>query len=119
MVLVYLHGRVANDKVSADDVSLNSRGQKDPIRIPDSRVLLDHVTGVVGINKTDTKVVSLGRISISTEPVPTEPVAAGAAGQSYTAAWTAAISISDRNVVVEFVIRATACDDDARSAIRR
>jgi hypothetical protein len=98
-----LHRRVANDEISADDVPLDSRSQEDPVRIPDSRVLLDHVPGVAGINKTNTKVVSLGRIAISNEPVPTEPVAARAAGQSYAAAGIAGVAISCRNIAVKLV----------------
>jgi hypothetical protein len=90
----YLHSRVTNDEVSADDVSLDSRSQKDTVRIPNNGVLLDHVPGVVGSNKTDTEIVPLGRIAISTEPVPTEPVAAGAASQSYAAAGICEVSIS-------------------------
>jgi hypothetical protein len=87
MVHGHLHRRVSDDEVSADDVSVDSHSQKDTVRIPNDSVLLDHVPGIAGSNKTDAKIVPLGRIAISTEPVPTEPVTACAARQSYTAAW--------------------------------
>ena len=105
MVHGYLHRRVANDEVSADDVSLDSRSQKDTVRIPNNGVLLDHVPGVVGSNQTDAEVVPLSRIAISTEPVPTEPVAAGAALQSYAATGIGSISISHGNVASSFVTK--------------
>lgn len=107
-----MHRGVADDEISADDVSLDSGSQNDPVRIPDSRVLLDYVSGVAGINKTNTKVISLGRIAISNDPVPTEPVAAGAAGQSYAAAGIADIAISCRNIAADLV-ECTAVDENA------
>jgi hypothetical protein len=76
----YLHRRVANDEVSADDVPLDSRSQKDPVRIPNNGVLLNHVAGIAGGNKTDAEVVPRGRIAISAKPVRTEPVVASATG---------------------------------------
>jgi hypothetical protein len=89
-----LHRRIASDEVCTDDISLDSRDQKDPIRIPDNRVVLDYVIVRARSDKTYTEVVRLSRVSISTEPVPTEPVAAGAAVQSYAAAGIGEISIS-------------------------
>lgn len=50
MVEVYLHWRVANDEVSADDVTPDSRLQKQTIRIPDDCILLNDV--VVGARTT-------------------------------------------------------------------
>lgn len=81
-------------EVSAEYVSLNSPNQEDAVRIPNDRVLLDHVPGVGRTNKADAEVVPLRHNSISNEPVPTEPVAAGAAGQSYAAAGIGRVSIS-------------------------
>jgi hypothetical protein len=76
----YLHRRIANDEVSPEDVPLDSRSQEDPVHIPNDGVVLDHVAGVGGSNKTDAEVVRLDQIAISTEPVPTEPVATSAIG---------------------------------------
>lgn len=91
---MHLHGRVANDDIAADRVSLNAHCQKDTIRIPNDRVLLDHVARICRSYETDTEVVALGRKSIPTEPVPTEPVTACAASQSYTATWIYDASVS-------------------------
>ena len=90
----HLYRRVAFKEVSTDDVSLDARSQKDPIRIPDGRVLLDHVAGVGGSDKADAKVAPLSYVAVSTKPVRTEPVAAGASGQSYAATGIVQISIS-------------------------
>ena len=94
MVHGYLHRGVANDDVSANDVSLDSRGHKETVRVSYNRVLLNDVVVGARILQTDAKVVPLGRIAISTDPVLTEPVAAGAAVQSYAATGKRAISIS-------------------------
>jgi hypothetical protein len=104
VVKVHLHGRVAHDEVSADDVSLDSRSQKYSIRIPDNGIVLNHVAGIAGSDQTHAEIVPLRCVSISTKPVPTEPVAAGAASQSYAAAGIAAISIAHRNVANDAVV---------------
>src|SRR5204862_4914159 len=99
----YLHGGVPANKVSSDDVPLYARGEIYPVRIPDGRVVLDDVAGNRGIDKPDPEVISLSGIPIPTEPVRTDPVAAGAAGQSYAAAGEGDISISHRNVAADVV----------------
>lgn len=104
MVDVYLHWRVADDHVSTDDVSRDSGSQKYSVRIPENGVLLDHVAGISRADQTDAEVVSLLRDSIPTKPVPTDPVAAGAAGQSYAAAGIACISIAHRKVAAEVMV---------------
>jgi hypothetical protein len=116
MVKVYLHWRVADDHVSTDDVSRNSRSQKYSIRIPEDGVLFNHVGGIAGTDETDAEVVSLLYDSISTKPVPTDPVAAGAASQSYATARIACISIAHGKVPVEVVV-GPADDDNPREAI--
>ncbi len=116
MVKVYLHWRVADDHVSTDDVSRDSRSQKYSIRIPEDGVLLNHVAGIASTDETDAEVVSLLRDSISTKPVPTDPVAAGAASQSYAAAGIACISIAHRKVAVEAVV-GPAGDENPREAV--
>jgi len=80
MVKLYLHWRVADDHVSTDDVSSDSPSQKYSIRIPEDRVLLNHVAGIAGSDEPDAEVVPLLCDSISSQPVPTDPVAACAAG---------------------------------------
>ena len=112
-----MHRRVADDEVSADDVSLDCRIHKETVRIPGDRVVLNSVVVGAGTLYTDAKVVSLGRIAISTEPVPTEPVAAGAAEHSYAAAGKGGISISHRNIATDLVA-GSAADQDAGKAIR-
>jgi hypothetical protein len=107
VVQVYLCRRVADDEVSADDVSLDSRSQKYSIRIPDNGVVLDHIAGIAGSDETDAEIVPR-HVSISTKPVPTEPVAAGAASQSYAAAGIADISIAHCDVAVEAVVGSAA-----------
>ena len=78
MIRVYLQGRVADQRVSADNVSLTSRGQNNPVGVPASDVLLNDVS-LGRTEETDAKVTPLGCIAISKKPVPTEPVTAGAA----------------------------------------
>jgi len=100
----YLHWRVADDQVSTDDVSPDSCCQKYSIRVPENGVFLNHVAGIAGRDETDAEVIPLLHESISTKPVPTDPVAAGAASQSYAAAGIAAISIAHSNVAVDVVV---------------
>jgi hypothetical protein len=76
MIHIYLYCGVPEDHVSANGVSLDSRCQKYPIRVPENRVVFDYVSGISRTNKTDTEVVPLRFKSISTGPVPTEPVMA-------------------------------------------
>ncbi len=92
----YLHGRVANDEVPADDVSVSSQTQHDPIGIPAGDIELNDVVvgGEVPSLKTDAKVPALTCVAISENPVRTEPGAAGAAKQSYAAAGKGTISVS-------------------------
>ena len=99
-----MHWRVTDDQVSTDDVSRDPRRQKYSIRVPENGVVLNHVAGIAGRDETDTEVVPLLDNSISTKPVPTDPVAAGAASQSYAAAGIAAISIAHSNVAVDVVV---------------
>ena len=113
----YLHGGVPGNKVSSDGCPLYARGEIYPVRIPDGRVVLDDVAGNRGIDKPDPEVISLSGIPIPTEPVRTDPVAAGAASQSYAAAGESDISISHRNVAVDVVAR-SAERNNTREAVR-
>src|SRR5207248_5913227 len=84
------------------------RSQQYSICITENGVVLNHVAGIAACDQTDPEVVSLGHIPISTNPVPTEPVAAGAARQSYSATRIGDISVAHRNVSVELVTGPTA-----------
>ena len=105
MVNDYLHWRVADDQVSTDDVSRDPRRQKYSIRVPENGVFLNHVAGIAGRDETDAEVIPLLHESISTKPVPTDPVTASAAGQSYATAGIAGISIAHSNIAVDMVVR--------------
>jgi hypothetical protein len=116
VIHTHLHRRVSGNDVSMDDVPLDACGEEYPVDIPDDCVVVNYVACIRGIDKTDPEVVSLSHITISTRPVPTEPAAAGAAGQSYAAAGKGRISISHRNVAVNIVV-GPAADKNAREAI--
>jgi len=116
VVNAYFHWRVGDDQVSTDDVSRDPRSQKYSIRVPENGVVLNHVAGIAGRDETDAEVVSLLHDSISTKPVPTDPVAAGAASQSYAAAGIGGISIAHSNVAVDVVI-GPAGDEDSGEAV--
>ena len=94
MVQVDLYRRVADDQIATNDVALDTRSHIEAIRIAGDRVVLDDIVIRAGTFNTDAEVVALGRIAISTEPVPTEPVAAGAAEHSYAAAGSDGISVA-------------------------
>ena len=78
---------------------MSSHTDHDPVGISAGDVLLSEVvvgSGEygAGTEQSNAEVSFLRCISISDEPVRTEPGAAGAAVQSYTTAWTASISVS-------------------------
>lgn len=62
----HLHRRVARQNVSTNDVSLDWRSQKETARIPNGRVVLNDVVVGASALETDAKVVSLGRVTVST-----------------------------------------------------
>jgi hypothetical protein len=43
-----LNGRIADDNISTNDVSLNSRSQMNPVRITDHLIIFDRIIGVGG-----------------------------------------------------------------------
>lgn len=73
-----LHGRVSDDDVPTYEVSLSAE-ENDPIHISHDGVFHDDVVVGVSPNNTDAEVVALACVSVSTQPVRTEPVAARAA----------------------------------------
>ena len=70
-----LQRRVADHEISLKNISLNARSYEDPIRISDDGVIVDDVLLIGRTGESDAEVAALGRVSISTEPVRTEPVA--------------------------------------------
>jgi hypothetical protein len=80
-----LHGRVGDDRVSADRIPLDPRVDEDTICISYNLVVFNDVAGVDGRRQANPKIKTLGRVSISYQPVRTEPVMACAC-QSYAAA---------------------------------
>lgn len=94
--------------------------KQNTVRIPKDRVLFNHVPRGVGRDDSNAEVVPLRLDSISTEPVPTEPVAASAAGQSYAAAGTDGVAVPHGDVVVQLVLGAGGpSHEDPRCAIGR
>jgi hypothetical protein len=81
-----LNRRVAMKNIAPKDVPLHTSYHIQSIRVSENRVLLDQVAGAGCTDQTDSEIVSLSYETISTYPVPTEPVAARAAGQSYASA---------------------------------
>src|SRR5579864_991191 len=116
MVQVDLYRRVADDQIATNDVALDTRSHIEAIRIAGDRVVLDDIVIRAATFNTDAEVVALDRIAISTEPVPTEPVAAGAAEHSYAAAGSDGISVAHRNVATDLVV-GSAADENAGEAI--
>ena len=103
-----LHRGVPNDKVSTDDVSMDSGAHVDAITIPTRGIIFHDV--VAGVD-TDAEVTAEGctLISVPEKPVPTEPVASASTrpGQSYAAAATGWDPVSYGNVVVQLVAGAS------------
>ena len=94
MVHGHLHRRVSRHEVAANDVSLGSGDQNDPISIPQDSIVLDHVVIRASSGKPDAEVAPLSCVTIGAGPVRTEPVAACAARQSYTPTGETEIPIS-------------------------
>ena len=80
---------------------MDTCGDKYPICVSEDGVVLNDVARVRRGNQSNSKVISLRCIAISTEPVPTEPVAAGAACQSYTSTRIGRVPVSDRDVILQ------------------
>lgn len=119
----YLHRRVANDEVAADDITLSQRANYEAIGIAAGDVILHHVVvrGQVRVGgiaqQANTEVSSLRCVSVSDEPIRTEPAAAGAAEQSYAATGKSAVPIANGNIVDQMMIGAAA-HENARATIR-
>jgi len=110
-----LHGRIPSDEISTDGVPVGARGQEDPVRVPDDGIVFNQVVSSRA-RKADAKVCPLSRVSISAEPVRTEPVVASATRQSYASTRIAEISIPHRDVAGQLVGR-PADHEDTRSAV--
>ena len=115
-----LHRGVPNDKVSTDDVSVDSAAHVDAITIPTRGIIFHDV--VAGVD-TDAEVTAEGctLISVPEKPVPTEPVASASTrpGQSYAAAATGWDPVSYGNVVVQLVAGASVDQNTGHAVGRR
>ena len=118
MIQRHLHGRVADDNVSPDDVAFDPRDEDDPVRIAKDRVVLYHVAVGASCNQADAEVVTLFCVAVAAQPVLTEPVMAGARGQSYAATRCVRTPIAIRDILYKLVVRSSN-DDDSRKAITR
>ena len=116
-----LHARVPGDDVLTDDISFDPSVDNDSVCVPDDDVIDEDV--VVGcapeVDETDAEIATLTRVTISTQPVRTEPVAARAARQSYAAASSGGVPVSHRNVRLQLVVRRRHSHENSRHAIRR
>jgi hypothetical protein len=66
---------IAHNKVALETVALGARCNEDAIGVAYDRIVLNNIVGIGWIREPDTKITSLSCISISTDPVRTEPVA--------------------------------------------
>ena len=66
MVQINLHRWISGDQVRPEKVALDSRSQKDPVRVSDDYVLLDNVSRIDRSRETDAEVRPLRRKAIST-----------------------------------------------------
>jgi len=105
--------------VAKDDVAFDAGNEQDPVRVTKDYVVDDDVVVGTRIDQTDAEVVTLTRITISTRPVRTEPVAASAARQSKAAARRGAVAVIDERARVDVVVGRSACDNDPGHAVRR
>ena len=112
-----MHWRVTDDQVSTDDVSRDPRRQKYSIRVPENGVVLNHVAGIAGRDETDAEVIPLLHESISTKPVPTDPVAASAARKSYTSTRRTEISIAYGSAAF-YIVEGPTRHENAGKAVR-
>ena len=92
MVQGNLDRGITNDRVTSKNIPQRSGSDKDPIRIAYDRVVFDDIICIGGTGQSDPEIASLSRISISTNPVRTEPVAFRA-GQSYAPAGGGSVSV--------------------------
>jgi len=115
----HLHGRVSDDDVPTYEVPLSFSANEDSIRIPDDGVVDDHVVVRTYARETDAKVITWGRVSVSAQPVRTEPVTACAVGQSYAAARSRAVPVSHGNIGFQLVVRRPVTNPKSRSAVGR
>ena len=99
-----MNGRIADDEVSENDISFDPSDENDPVRVPDDGVVDNNVVVRARRAETDAKVTTLSCISVSTQPVRTDPVTACAARQSYAAAREAAVPVPDGSVPLKLVI---------------
>jgi hypothetical protein len=114
----HLHRSISGNDVPANEIALHAGNQKDPVGIARDDVVDDDVVVGPWNNEADAEIAPLSRITISTQPVRTEPVTACAGGQSYAAARGAGVAVPHGNVPLEFVL-VRGGHEDAGEAVRR
>jgi len=121
-----LHGRVSDDKVLTHGVPYPVREKNDSVRIPDRDVVHYLVVYPEDANAEVTvsgwyraRTGGLGRVTISTQPVRTEPVAAAAARQSYASTWGTAVPVSYRRIRVQVIVGRWAKHNNPGRTVRR
>ena len=115
MIQRHLDRRIAHDEVPAKHVPACAGGDHYSVGISDNCVVLDHVVLICGTGQSNPEIISLRCISISTDPVRTEPVAFRA-GQSYASTGGAPVAVSDRDIVIQ-IVPGTARHQDPRRAV--
>jgi hypothetical protein len=114
----HLHGSISGNDVASNEIALHPGDQADPVGIARDDVVDDDVVVRPWSNQTDAEVVSRRCITISTQPVRTEPVTACAAGQSYAATRTGSVPVPNGNVPLQLVLGRRS-QENAGEAIRR
>lgn len=100
----HLYGSIPSDDVAPNEVPLHTGSQEDPVGIAGHDVVDDDIVVGPRSDETDAEVVSLHHITISTQPVRTEPVTACAAAQSYASARVGRIAVPHGDVSFQFVL---------------
>jgi hypothetical protein len=113
-----LNGRIADGEVSEHDIAFDPGNERDSVCVAQNDVVNDEIVIRARRGNADAEVAALTRVSISSRPVPTEPVAACAIRQSYAAARSRTVAIPYRSVIFDVVI-GSGGDENTGPAIRR
>ena len=106
-----LNGRVTHDQIPANLIARNAWRQEDSVCVAHDNVVDDLVVGP--IKHTDAEAhVLVPDVAISTQPVRTEPVAIRGTRQSYAAARGIGVSVSNRNVRLDVVVRGCCASEE-------
>ena len=92
------------DEVQTEKVALDSRRDKNPVRVPLNNVLLDNVSCIREGGQTDAKVGPLRRQSVATRPV-SEDTCTERTGQADASAGSGRVAIANGDVILDQVVR--------------